>query len=44
MVLVAGYGSKPPAAHGTGPPEIQVYRVLASLVFHTAVFLCIDRH
>ena len=43
VALVEEYGSKSPAAYSTGPPEIQVYRVLALLVFHTAVFLGMDQ-
>ena len=43
VVLVEEYGSRPPATHRTGPPEILVLRALALLVFHTAVFLRMDR-
>ena len=42
VVLVEEYDSRHLLMHRTGPPEIRVLRVLALLVFHTAVFLPMD--
>ena len=37
------YNSRLAATYSTGSMEIQVYRLLAVLVFHTAVFLRMDQ-